>query len=198
MTEHIAPLFAAERIIVVVAFDKQVKKIFNVRRVNKFILVRAEEFAEIESFVLNVIGLIQKLAQVVGVNVHLGQFGVGIVFKRKFFFEVGFGSLLHNVIPSVNAFLVEVVKQIERRAAQREELCLFLDKFFNDGVAQRGLSSFVSLVDDNAIPIRLERFGIFIVFAADGIGAAQVLNRGEVDEIFFAAEQIFKRRASIF
>ena len=59
------------------------------------------------------------------------------------------------------------------------------------------MGSFVRLVDDNQIPLRLKGGVILIELTADGLGAAQVLHRGKVNELPAVTEQIFKRTAFV-
>ena len=57
----------------------------------------------------------------------------------------------------------------------------------------------MGFVDDDAIPFGFEDGGIFIerAFIVDGLRAAQVLHRGEVNEISAVVEQMFKRTALV-
>ena len=79
-------------------------------------LVHTEELAEVERHVL-IDKLMQQPPQVVGVDVHHGQYGIRVVVARVRLCPLLLGALLHHVIPCINLVLLEIVEQVERCAA---------------------------------------------------------------------------------
>lgn len=86
------------------------------------VLGDAEELAEVEGD--GFIGVVAEFfAQVVGEDVEPGQAGVGVGVAKAGLFPVGFGLLLHDVVPGVDLFGVEVVDEVEGGAGELEDFC---------------------------------------------------------------------------
>ena len=49
----------------------------------------------------------------------------------------------------------------------------------------------MGLIHDDQIPVKGKHSIVFIEFAANGGGTAQILNRRKIDELFAAVQQIF-------
>ena len=155
-----------------------------------------EKFPEIERLVLQLyIAFIgEDFAQVVGIDFQLRQLVVGVGIAKVQLVPFRFALLLHHIIPGINV-VVKFFEDIERRAGQGKELGIvavsFLDQIFNDIIAQGGGGSFVGLIHDDQIPVKGKHSIVFIEFAANGGGTAQILNRRKIDELFAAVQQIF-------
>ena len=182
MAEDVAVAFVGKRIhTFLVSLREKVKEILNVAAVNKFAaIVDTEELAEVERYIFVGI-LVHKSAEVVGIDVQARKSGIWIMVARVLNIPLGLGALLHNIIPSVYFFLLEIVEQIERRAGETKDFRLLLGKLFHHSLTKFGLRTLVGFINDNEIPRGRENIVILVEVTADKFRASEVLHRGEVD-----------------
>ena len=119
MLEHFAEVGAAEGIIIVVRLNEQIEEAFNVGFVNEASIIRAEELFKAEGNIFAV-NVVEELAEVVSKDIHARQVSVGVGVAEIIFIPIGFGALLHDVIPSKNAVWIVGVDEVKGRAGQVE------------------------------------------------------------------------------
>ncbi len=117
MTEDVAIALVGKGIhTFLICFGEEIKEILNVGMMHeRAIFFCAEKLSEVKSYIL--IGIVtHKSAEVVGVDIQTRQTCVWIMVAGVVNIPLGFGALLHHIIPRVDFVLIIVVKQIERSA----------------------------------------------------------------------------------
>ena len=143
------------------------------------LLIDAEELAEVECHIL-VDKLMEQSPEVVGVDVHRGQRGIGVGVAKVEVVPRGLGLLLHHIVPGVYLALGKLVEQVERRARQAQHLGIALHQFGHHRLAQLSLCALVCLVHDDEVPHGGKHLVVLVEVAAYKFRAAEVLHGGEV------------------
>ena len=130
-----------------------------------------EEFAEIECFGIVFIRdiLFQLFAEIVGIDMHLWQIGIGVVVTVMLRVPLCLFLLLHDIVPGVDIVLTKLVKQIERRAGKSQHFGARFTQLFYDIIAQFGLCAFVGFVNDDKIPIKVKHGVVLVEFSTDAL-----------------------------
>ena len=92
------------------------------------VAAHTEKLREVECHIF-IDKLVQEASEVVSVDVHLGQAGIGVGVAEMYFVPFLLGALLHDIVPRVDFFLLIIVEQIEGRSRKAQHLCGGLGEF---------------------------------------------------------------------
>ena len=153
VTEDIAVSLVGKGIhTLLVGLCKKIEEIFNVGLMHELaVIVSAEELAEVESYIFIGI-LIHQSAEVVCVDIKARETCVGVMIAGVVNIPLRFGTLLHNVIPRVDFFLLEVVKKIKGSPGESKDFSFLFGKFLHHSLTKFGLRTLVSFINYDEIP----------------------------------------------
>src|SRR5574344_1691192 len=123
-----------------------------------------------------------KIAKVISANLHLRKITIWIIllwFITMLLGSVAFRLLLLDVVPSEYLFVCEIVIEIKWSTRKVKSLGIWiLCKEFDDTLAKRSASTFVSFINYNQVPLIHQDvlLQLFIMVATHKSGATQILH----------------------